>query len=65
MQEEVSDVGKAICAIDEEMTVIEKQQLIIADQLYSMIRQQAKLGQRYKALKVMLGKIDNLLGKSA
>ena len=60
MQVTITDIANAMSAIDNEMALIEKQQLVIADQLYTMIRQQAKLGQRYKALKVMLNKIDDI-----
>lgn len=56
MKVTLHDYAKAIAAMDADMALIEKQQLALADSMYHMIRQQAKLGQRYKALKLAIEK---------
>lgn len=50
----VSEVAKAVTALDLEMARIEHEQLKLASQLYIMMRQQTRLSQKYTALKTTL-----------
>lgn len=54
----ISDVARAVMALDDEMRKVEKQQLELASSLYLLMRQQTALSSKYAALKAAMEKIQ-------
>ena len=55
---ELSDVGKALLALETEMIEVERRQAEMGEAMYHMIAQQRVLSKRFKALQIAFAKLE-------